>query len=379
MLLFSYGLRDVPVDTHVGRVAGRLHLLRHGAASEELHDAMTALTPPGAELELHINLLRHGRRTCHAQRPALPRVRAAADVPRAACADVLLATCAQLPEGDADERLLPPALAAHGLEARFAVWDDSSADWDSARLVVVRSTWDYTGRLDAFLRWAESVPRLRNPAEVLRWNTDKRYLDDLADAGLPVVPTAFVTPGGPRPPLHGDVVVKPAVSAGARDTARFDAGAPPRGPRPPQRAPAATGARRCSSPTRRRSTSAARRRCSTSAASTRTRSARARSSPGAAARRACASTRAACSPPRRSAAYEPTRAERAAGDAVVAAPRASASAPRCSTRGSTSSPTTTASPRVLELELTEPSLFLGYARGAPERLAAAIAAIAAPV
>ncbi len=69
VLLFSYALRDVPVDTHVGRVAGRLALLRPGAPSEELHDAMTALTPPGAELELHVNLLRHGRRTCHAQRP----------------------------------------------------------------------------------------------------------------------------------------------------------------------------------------------------------------------------------------------------------------------------------------------------------------------
>ena len=69
VLLFAFGLRDVPVDTHVGRVAGRLHLLRPRAGTEELHDAMTALTPPGAELELHINLLRHGRRTCHAQRP----------------------------------------------------------------------------------------------------------------------------------------------------------------------------------------------------------------------------------------------------------------------------------------------------------------------
>jgi endonuclease III len=70
VLLFAYGLRDVPVDTHVGRVATRLALLRPGARSEEQHDEMTALTPPGAELELHINLLRHGRRTCHAQRPA---------------------------------------------------------------------------------------------------------------------------------------------------------------------------------------------------------------------------------------------------------------------------------------------------------------------
>jgi endonuclease-3 len=70
VLLFSYGLRDVPVDTHVSRVGMRLHLLRPGAPFEELHDAMLALTPPGAELEFHVNLLRHGRRTCHAQRPA---------------------------------------------------------------------------------------------------------------------------------------------------------------------------------------------------------------------------------------------------------------------------------------------------------------------
>jgi endonuclease-3 len=70
VLLFSYGLRDVPVDTHVSRVGMRLHLLRPGAPFDELHDEMLALTPPGAELELHVNLLRHGRRTCHAQRPA---------------------------------------------------------------------------------------------------------------------------------------------------------------------------------------------------------------------------------------------------------------------------------------------------------------------
>jgi endonuclease III len=70
VLLFAYGLRDVPVDTHVSRVGMRLHLLRPGAPFEELHDEMLALTPPGAELEFHVNLLRHGRRTCHAQRPA---------------------------------------------------------------------------------------------------------------------------------------------------------------------------------------------------------------------------------------------------------------------------------------------------------------------
>jgi endonuclease-3 len=70
VLLFAYGLHDVPVDTHVSRVGTRLGLLRAGAPSDELHDQMLALTPPGQELELHVNLLRHGRRTCHARFPA---------------------------------------------------------------------------------------------------------------------------------------------------------------------------------------------------------------------------------------------------------------------------------------------------------------------
>ncbi len=70
VLLFAYGLRDVPVDTHVSRVGMRLGLLRSGAPFHELHDQMLDLTPPGQELELHVNLLRHGRRTCHARSPA---------------------------------------------------------------------------------------------------------------------------------------------------------------------------------------------------------------------------------------------------------------------------------------------------------------------
>jgi endonuclease-3 len=70
VLLFAYGRRDVPVDTHVSRVGMRLELLQPGAPFERLHDQMLALTPPGEELELHVNLLRHGRRTCAARRPA---------------------------------------------------------------------------------------------------------------------------------------------------------------------------------------------------------------------------------------------------------------------------------------------------------------------
>jgi endonuclease-3 len=69
VLLFALGMRDVPVDTHVSRVGTRLALFRAGAPFEELHDTMLDITPAGQELEFHINLLRHGRRTCHARRP----------------------------------------------------------------------------------------------------------------------------------------------------------------------------------------------------------------------------------------------------------------------------------------------------------------------
>ncbi len=70
VLLFALGMRDVPVDTHVSRVGTRLALFRPRAPFDEQHDTMLQITPPGAELELHMNLLRHGRRTCHARRPA---------------------------------------------------------------------------------------------------------------------------------------------------------------------------------------------------------------------------------------------------------------------------------------------------------------------
>ena len=103
-----------------------------------------------------------------------------------------------------------------------AVWTDPAVDWDAFALVVVRSTWDYITRRDAFLTWAHGVPRLANSAAVLEWNTDKRYLAELAAVGLPVVPTTFVEPGGApdAAALSGEVVVKPAMSVGSLDTGR---------------------------------------------------------------------------------------------------------------------------------------------------------------
>jgi hypothetical protein len=136
--------------------------------------------------------------------------------------NVALATCAALPDGLEVDRGLKVALDAAGARAAYVSWDDAGADWDGFDVVVVRSTFDYSRRRDEFLAWADSLDgRLRNSPEILRWNSDKRYLSDLAAAGLPVVPTSFVSPGDLLPELAGEIVVKPAVSAGGRDTGRF--------------------------------------------------------------------------------------------------------------------------------------------------------------
>lgn len=147
---------------------------------------------------------------------------AAADVPGACgVTRVAIATCAGLPDLDPDDRALPPALAALGIDSAIVAWDDPSADWDAFDLVAVRNTWDYPERRDAFLAWARRVPRIVNPAEVLAWTTDKRYLVELEAAGLPVVHTTFVeTPGGALDVGPDGVVVKPAVGVGSVDAGR---------------------------------------------------------------------------------------------------------------------------------------------------------------
>lgn len=106
-----------------------------------------------------------------------------------------------------------------------AVWDDASVDWERFDLSVVRSTWDYTDRRHRFVTWAQSVPRLVNPAEVIAWNSDKRYLDDLSSAGIPIVPTTWISTADEiRLPTHGSYVLKPAIGAGSMDAERFELG-----------------------------------------------------------------------------------------------------------------------------------------------------------
>ena len=138
---------------------------------------------------------------------------------------IALATCRQLPVGDEDAVPLLAACSAAGLDAEWRIWDDPAVDWGSYDLVVIRATWDYAPRRDDFAAWAASVPRLANPADVVAWNTDKTYLRELAEAGVPVVPTAWLAPGAPADwPDWPDVVVKPTVSSGAQDTARYGPG-----------------------------------------------------------------------------------------------------------------------------------------------------------
>ncbi|GAA1858319.1 hypothetical protein GCM10009687_26770 [Asanoa iriomotensis] len=113
-------------------------------------------------------------------------------------------------------------LAAHGVAAEPAVWDDPGVDWAAYDLVVLRSPWDYAPRRAEFVAWAAARGNLANPADVVTWNTDKRYLSELAAAGVPVIPTTVVEPSGGLPAgLAGDVVVKPAIGAGSVDAGRY--------------------------------------------------------------------------------------------------------------------------------------------------------------
>ncbi len=122
---------------------------------------------------------------------------------------------------DPDSPYLLDALAQGGLTAELVVWDDPSIDWERFDLTVVRSTWDYSSRRDEFLSWAKGVPRLLNPYDVLEYSSDKHYLEDLGAAGHRVVPSFFCDVGETPIFPSGDFVVKPCVGAGSIEAARY--------------------------------------------------------------------------------------------------------------------------------------------------------------
>ena len=147
--------------------------------------------------------------------------------------DLTLVTCRDMPEPDVDEQLLLDALAAAGVEARLEAWDDPDVDWDASPLTVVRSTWNYTDDRDGFLSWARRVSAsrttLRNPLSAITPNTHKSYLAGLERAEIPVVPTRWFARGGRaadadtlRTLPWDRVIAKPAVGAGSRGVASFD-------------------------------------------------------------------------------------------------------------------------------------------------------------
>jgi O-ureido-D-serine cyclo-ligase len=166
----------------------------------------------------------------------------------AARARIALVTAREALALDEDLAPLIEAFAAAGADAEPCCWDDAAIDWSGYSLALLRSTWDYVPRLGEFLAWGERASRsttLLNPLEVVRWNVDKHYLLELDRAGVPVVPTRFVEPGEDalaalarfvegRPLVPGtgaaaaaqpprELVVKPAVGAGSKDAARYRA------------------------------------------------------------------------------------------------------------------------------------------------------------
>ncbi|MFO8075226.1 MAG: hypothetical protein R6T85_03820 [Egibacteraceae bacterium] len=268
---------------------------------------------------------------------------------------------------DPDEPALLAALAGTGVEAAPVAWDDPHADWAAWDLVVLRSTWDYAERREAFLAWAERVEaatRLANPLAVVRANTDKRYLAALAAAGVPVVDTAFFAPGEEVVlPERGEAVVKPAVSAGSRDTLRT---------RPGERERPLALARRLHAEGRTvmvqpyvasvdvRGETAV---CYLDGAFSHAVAKGPILPPG-------ADVIDGLHAPEDLASREPTAAERAVADAALAALDAEGLLyARVDVVDGADE-----APEVLEVELTEPSLFLRYAAGSVERFAAAIAA-----
>lgn len=146
--------------------------------------------------------------------------------------DITLLTEVRHPDLTSDDRLLRGALEARGATVRAAIWNDPAVDWSASAVTVFRSTWDYFHHIREFAEWLDVVElqtRLVNDGKTVRWNMHKGYLRDLAERGVPIVPTLFVDHGDhfdlspPQAPGEwSDVVIKPCVSGSSFGAARFD-------------------------------------------------------------------------------------------------------------------------------------------------------------
>jgi glutathione synthase/RimK-type ligase-like ATP-grasp enzyme len=125
---------------------------------------------------------------------------------------------------DEDEPALVDALESAGCKVDIVDWDNRDINWSHFDRVVLRSAWDYPERLTEFLTWLDHVAAVSNvvnsPA-IVRWNLDKNYLSELAEANISITPTVFVQPNSAATFPDGEFVVKPAVGAGSRDAASY--------------------------------------------------------------------------------------------------------------------------------------------------------------
>lgn len=142
---------------------------------------------------------------------------------------VILVVSNDTPEAETANQDLCAALRQRDVEPLIRSWDDPHVDWEEGRFAILRSVPNYSTHREEFLQWADSVPKLLNSPAIVRWNTDKHYLQDLEKEGLPVIPTTWLEPEAglskhqihTRFPAHGDFVVKPAISSGGRGVGRY--------------------------------------------------------------------------------------------------------------------------------------------------------------
>ena len=145
---------------------------------------------------------------------------------------IALATCRELPDWEVDDRPFHLALEERGVEVHHPAWDDDSFDWSAMDACLLRTTWDYYLQRDAFVQWAEQVSnqtRLFNPSSIVRWNSDKHYLQDLEALGIPVIPTRWLKQGASidlRAAMEEEgwsrAFLKPVFGATAHRTLRLD-------------------------------------------------------------------------------------------------------------------------------------------------------------
>lgn len=145
---------------------------------------------------------------------------------------IWFATCARVPLGDSDDLLVVDELRKRGLQYIPKIWDDPNVDWNDCQFAVIRSTWDYCSKYEAFQAWlsAPYSASFWNPPSVLRWNTCKTYLRELESKGIRIVPTLWLDQSASAVEIESTLancswqgpVLKPVIGASAKGVRKLD-------------------------------------------------------------------------------------------------------------------------------------------------------------